>query len=92
MHIPAYTRDVNGVRVRSTGGNGVGKGGKGDVGELDGGGWGLGAYRRRVGESMRKRDELLREAARMWQRGSKKTRGGEVAFYFAERVGVFFPF
>ncbi|KAJ7881187.1 hypothetical protein B0H13DRAFT_2667680 [Mycena leptocephala] len=29
MHIPAYTRDVNGVRVRSTGGNGVGKGGRG---------------------------------------------------------------
>ncbi|KAJ7881186.1 hypothetical protein B0H13DRAFT_2235610 [Mycena leptocephala] len=25
----------------------------------------------------------------MWQRGSKKTRGGEVAFYFAERAREF---
>ncbi|KAJ7498013.1 hypothetical protein B0H11DRAFT_1998295 [Mycena galericulata] len=81
MHIPAYATNVNGVKVRG-GGNGAGKGGKGDVGEL-------GAYRRRVGESMRKRDELLREAARMWQKGNKKTRGGEVAFYFAERAREF---
>ncbi|KAJ7095480.1 hypothetical protein C8R43DRAFT_1049390 [Mycena crocata] len=84
MHIPAYATDVNGVRVKPrAGGNGLGKGGKGDVGEL---GVGAGAYRRRVGESMRKRDELLREAARMWQRGNKKSRGGEVAYYFAERA------
>ncbi|KAJ7308544.1 hypothetical protein DFH08DRAFT_719755, partial [Mycena albidolilacea] len=83
MHIPAYTRDVNGVRARG-GGNAAGKGGKGDVGEL-----GVGAYRRRVGESMRRRDELLREAARMWQRGNKRTRGGEVALYFAERAREF---
>ena len=41
-------------------------------------------------ETMRKRDEALREAARMWQRGNSKSRGGEVAFYFAERVrGLF---
>ncbi|KAF8166564.1 hypothetical protein K438DRAFT_1856968 [Mycena galopus ATCC 62051] len=86
MHIPAYTRDVNGMRVRG-GGNSAGKGGKGDVGELGGGG--IGAYRRRVGESMRRRDELLREAARMWQRGNKRTRGGEVALYFAERAREF---
>ncbi|KAJ6485630.1 hypothetical protein C8R45DRAFT_869895 [Mycena sanguinolenta] len=85
MHIPAYTRDVNGVRVRG-GGNSAGKGGKGDVGELGGG---VGAYRKRVGESMRRRDELLREAARMWQRGNKRTRGGEVALYFAERAREF---
>lgn len=42
-----------------------------------------------MGESMRKRDELLLEASKMWQKGNKKTRGGEVAFYFAERVGFF---
>ncbi|KAJ7623753.1 hypothetical protein FB45DRAFT_926650 [Roridomyces roridus] len=81
MHIPAYKTDVNGIKVRG-GGNSGGKGGKGDVGEL-------GAYRRRVGESMRKRDEMLKEAARMWQKGNKRTRGGEVAFYFAERAREF---
>jgi hypothetical protein len=78
MHIPAYAKDVNGVRVQKGGGGGGGGNGE------------LGAYRRRVGESMRRRDELLREAARMWQRGNKRSRGGEVAFYFAERVCVFF--
>ncbi|KAJ7230491.1 hypothetical protein GGX14DRAFT_344328 [Mycena pura] len=85
MHIPTYHADVNGVRVRPRaggGGNRFGKGGKGDVGELA-------TYRRRVGESMRKRDELLREAARMWQRGNKRSRGGEVALYFAERAREF---
>jgi hypothetical protein len=85
-HIPAYTRDVNGIKVRGAG-NVYGKGGKGDVGEL---GQGLQEHRRRVGESMRKRDELLQEASRLWQKGNKKTRGGEVAFYFAERVGPCF--
>jgi hypothetical protein len=82
-HLPAYTTDVNGTKVRGAG-NVYGKGGKGDVGEL---GQGLQEHRRRVGESMRKRNELLQEASRLWQKGNKKTRGGEVAFYFAERVG-----
>ncbi|KAJ7249553.1 hypothetical protein B0H12DRAFT_1122144 [Mycena haematopus] len=85
MRIPAYTRDVNGVRARG-GGNSAGKGGKGDVGEL---GSGIGAYRRRVGENMRRRDEMLRKAAGMWQSGNKRTRGGEVALYFAERAREF---
>ncbi|KAJ6458114.1 hypothetical protein C8R47DRAFT_1163524 [Mycena vitilis] len=77
MHIPAYAVNVNGVRTARGGGS------------VNGNEVGLGAYRRRVGESMRRRDELLREAARMWQRGNKKTRGGEVAFYFAERAREF---
>lgn len=77
-YIPAYTRDVNGNKFKGAG-NAFGQGGKGDVGEL-------GEYRRKIGESMRKRNELLRQATRMWQRGNSKTRGGEVAFYFAERV------
>jgi len=85
-HIPAYTRDVNGIKVRGAG-NAYGKGGKGDVREL---GQGFQEHRRRVGEIMRKKEELLREASKMWQKGNKKMRGGEVAFYFAERVG-FFP-
>jgi hypothetical protein len=42
--------------------------------------------RKRIGECMRKRNELLREATKAWQGGSSKTRGGEVAYYFAERV------
>ncbi|PBK65888.1 hypothetical protein ARMSODRAFT_1021917 [Armillaria solidipes] len=78
IHIPAYTRDVNGMKVKGSG-NGVGKGGKGDVGEID-------EYRKRMKESMRKRDEMLKEAALMWQRGNSKSRGGEVAMYYAERA------
>jgi hypothetical protein len=34
----------------------------------------------------RRRDELLREASRAWKNGSWRTRGGEVALNFAERV------
>ncbi|KAJ7132362.1 hypothetical protein C8R44DRAFT_829553 [Mycena epipterygia] len=81
MHIPAYATDVNGMRVRGNGSSSGAGSAKGDAG--------VGAYRRRVGASLRKRDELLREAARMWQRGNKKTRGGEVAYYFAERAREF---
>lgn len=77
-YIPAYTRDVNGIKVRGSG-NGLGKGGKGDVGELT-------EFRKRIGDSMRRRNEMLREASRMWQKGNAKSRGGEVALYFAERV------
>ncbi|KAF5383560.1 hypothetical protein D9615_003769 [Tricholomella constricta] len=79
--IPAYTRDVNGNKVKGAG-NAYGQGGKGDVGELC-------EHRRKVGESMRKRNELLKQATRMWQKGNSKTRGGEVAFYFAERAREF---
>ncbi|KAH7878879.1 uncharacterized protein C8R40DRAFT_1036815 [Lentinula edodes] len=78
LFIPAYSRDVNGIKVRGSG-NGFGKGGKGDVGEL----------RKRIGDSVRKRDEMLREASRMWQKGNAKSRGGEVALYFADRARQF---
>ncbi|KAG7444463.1 uncharacterized protein BT62DRAFT_971166 [Guyanagaster necrorhizus] len=78
MHIPAYTRDVNGMKIKGSG-NGIGKCGKGDVGEID-------EYRKRMNESMKKRDEMLKEAALMWQRGTSKSRGGEVAMYYAERA------
>ncbi|PCH44424.1 hypothetical protein WOLCODRAFT_139001 [Wolfiporia cocos MD-104 SS10] len=71
--IPAYRR-----KVRS-GGNGLGKGGKGDVGELA-------THKMRVNELMAQRHEALREAGRAWQRGGSKARGGEVAFYYAERA------
>lgn len=44
------------------------------------------SHKERVGELMHRRREALREASRAWQRGNTSTRGGEVAFYFAERV------
>ncbi|KAL0565362.1 hypothetical protein V5O48_016662 [Marasmius crinis-equi] len=81
-HIPTYDRDVNGIKTKTNvrgSGNGVGKGGKGDVGELQD----------RIRESLRKRNEMLREASKMWQQGNKRTRGGEVALYFAERARQF---
>jgi Arc/MetJ-type ribon-helix-helix transcriptional regulator len=43
-------------------------------------------YAARIGECRTKRDEALREASRYWQRGTTKTRGGEVAMFYAERV------
>ncbi|KAI0924875.1 hypothetical protein AcW2_005626 [Taiwanofungus camphoratus] len=75
--IPAYRRKVRG------GGNGLGKGGKGDVGELSGG---ANDHRGRARELMAQSREVLREAGRAWQKGNSRTRGGEVAFYFAERA------
>lgn len=79
--IPAYRR-----KVRS-GGNGLGKGGKGDVGELGGRlVSGVGGHRLRARELTEMRRDALREASRAWQRGNAKTRGGEVAFYYAERA------
>ena len=79
QHIPAYNR--NGVKGKGAG-NTFGQGGKGDVGEL-------GDHGERIRESMRKRHELLRSAAWMWQRGNSGNRGGEVALYFADRVRCF---
>lgn len=78
--IPAYARvTTNNYKLKGSG-NGHGKGGKGDVGEL--------ASQGKVREHRRKQEEYLRQAAKMWQRGEKKTRGGGVAFYYAEKVGL----
>jgi len=79
QHIPAYSCD--GGKGKGAG-NTFGQGGKGDVGEL-------GEHERRIRESMRQRDELLRRAAWMWQRGDSGNRGGEVALYFADKVYFF---
>ncbi|KAF8159843.1 hypothetical protein B0H34DRAFT_420004 [Crassisporium funariophilum] len=74
-HIPAYSRDVNGKKThRDMGKNSI----KFDSETYE--------FRRRMSETMRKRNELLREASRMWQKGNSKSRGGEVALYFAERA------
>ena len=77
-HIPAYVRDVNGMKTARAYGAKGGKAAAADASE----------FQRRMDETMRKRNEALREASRMWQKGNAKTRGGEVAFYFAERVSV----
>lgn len=76
-HIPAYTRDVNGMKTARAFGS---KGGKVDPEASE--------FRRRMNETVRKRNDALREASRMWQKGNTKTRGGEIAFYFAERVSA----
>jgi len=75
FHIPAYSRDVNGNKINH-GSNSKGGNLNTNTNEV----------RRRTGESMRKRNEALLEASRMWQKGNSKNRGGEIAFYFAERV------
>ncbi|KAF8449316.1 hypothetical protein L210DRAFT_3500779 [Boletus edulis BED1] len=76
-------RSATAGKLRGTG-NGFGKGGKGDVGELmhpD--------LKRRMAASLQKRNELLREASKAWNRGNAKTHGGEVALCFAERAREF---
>lgn len=87
VHIPAYARDVNGIKVKGAGG---GNGRKGSVG---------GRYMTaRLGGSVsqtsavlladhkKKYKGYLMEASKMWQRGNAKNRGGEAASYYAERV------
>jgi hypothetical protein len=87
--IPAYD-PLRGSRKLRGMGNGLGKGGKGDVGELVRGGEEREAERakRRVAELMESRDAALRDATRAWQRGNAKSHGGEVAMFFAERVSL----
>ena len=89
--IRAYTIQTPTKPARKVrgGGNGNGKGGKGDVGEL------LGqtssskiAAAKRAWELQEQRRAALREAGKAWQKGHSKNRGGEIAFYFAERVSV----
>ncbi|KAJ8473044.1 hypothetical protein ONZ45_g16440 [Pleurotus djamor] len=85
LSIPAY-RGANGkgrTGVRRGPGNTDGKGGKGDVGEL------YTAANPARRQYMHKRDELLRQAAKMWQKGNVRTRGGEVAQYYADRAREF---
>lgn len=86
LSIPAYNgrRGTGNAKVRGAG-NGLGKGGKGDVGELiatrrD--------MRRHMTESWKKQSELLCEASKAWRAGNAKSRGGEVAQYLAERVSL----
>lgn len=75
--IPAY--DPNRRAKIKGAGNGFGKGGKGDIGEL--------SPMQRIAQLHQTRNELLREATRYWKGGNAGNRRGEVAQYFAERVG-----
>jgi hypothetical protein len=73
----AYIPSANPSNARRAfGGNALGKGGKGDVGELP----------QQQRPWKRESDELLRQAARAWKERNKKGRGGEVAAYYAERA------
>lgn len=74
--IPAYDPNRK-ARVKGAG-NGFGKGGKGDIGELE--------SMRRIAQLHKGRNRVLREATRYWKGGNAGNRGGEVAQYFAERV------
>lgn len=81
--IPAYNTGKK-AKMRGSG-NGIGKGGKGDVGELSG----MKTHSTKAKELVKKRNEALREASRAWQMGSNKTRGGEIAQYYAAKVSQF---
>lgn len=70
--IPAYDPNRK-ARIK-----GVGRG-RGDICEH--------SPMRRIAELHRNRNKVLREATRYWKGGNAGNRGGEVAQYFAERVG-----
>ncbi|KAF8889286.1 hypothetical protein BD779DRAFT_337144 [Infundibulicybe gibba] len=72
-YIPAYAQATKGQNIKGSG-NSFGKGGKGDVGELN------------KEKLIKKRDEMLREATRMWKMGNARMCGGEVALYFTEKA------
>ncbi|KAF6753092.1 hypothetical protein DFP72DRAFT_903315 [Ephemerocybe angulata] len=96
-HLPTYTRDVNGIKRRE----------EGDIGvvtlvssSIAGGSSNAASeyaqaekeHQRRIQDNYRRRDDLLREAARMYnRRGGRKARGasGDIAWYFAERAHEF---
>ena len=84
--IRAYTNQAPSPTAKKVkgSGNGFGKGGKGDVGELPVSK--RAAQQKRYWELFEQRRAAMREAGKAWQRGNTKNFGGEVAFYFAERV------
>jgi hypothetical protein len=78
---PAYKRKVRGA------GNGLGKGGKGDDGELPSQGAGgnhvgHAFFARRTLQARKERDDLLREASRAW----RKPWGGDIALHYAQQA------
>ncbi|KAG1738903.1 uncharacterized protein EDB91DRAFT_440960 [Suillus paluster] len=84
---PLEDRNPTNKRKLRGAGNGLGKGGKGDVGELPRKGTGgnvTGSRHASRGmlEARKQRGELLREAGRAWRRPW----GGEVALYYAQKA------
>lgn len=80
-HNPAYKRKVRGA------GNGLGKGGKVDHGELPtqgagGNHVGHAYFTRRTLQARKERDDLLREASRAW----RKPWGGDIALHYAQQA------
>ncbi|KIJ55142.1 hypothetical protein M422DRAFT_23790 [Sphaerobolus stellatus SS14] len=84
--IPAYANNHGRNRPLKGSGNQFGKGGKGDVGELGNGTRNYVFYHWKAGDLQSQREEALREASRHWNNGSKKSRGGEVALFYAEKA------
>lgn len=88
-HLPTYTRDVNGIRHRTTNSEplwevpGSLSGERASLSELT---RAEAVYRQKIADNHRRRDELLHEAARMYNRGSKRSLGSNIAWYFAERA------
>ncbi|KAF8625039.1 hypothetical protein AX17_006953 [Amanita inopinata Kibby_2008] len=80
-HIPTYARDVNGFKTKGNG-SGLSRDGMSDKDELA-------KYNKRIKENLQRRDELLREATKMYRKRNGNTRGGEVALYLAERAREF---
>ncbi|OSD04844.1 Smr-domain-containing protein [Trametes coccinea BRFM310] len=82
--IRAYTSPTPPNRKVRGSGNAMGKGGKGDVGELQMAKKTV--AKRRAWELSEQRRAALKEASKAWQKGNSRNHGGEVAFYFAERA------
>ncbi|KAF4593134.1 hypothetical protein EYR38_008844 [Pleurotus pulmonarius] len=82
LNIPAYNPHGQGSKGKASksrhAGNTFGKGGKGDVGELE-------SHNGMRSRYIDQRNEMLRKAAQMWQKAP--TRGG--ALYYAERAREF---
>ena len=96
LYIPAYDPHNSSRRKARGAGNAIGKGGKGDVGELRSparvsfrseprlvNGAISRTVRRSINEVHSQRDEALRQASRHWAKGNARNRGGEIAWYYA---------
>lgn len=77
--IPAYARAPARIYKLEDTGNVYDKDDKGSKGEPL-------CSNNKIKGHRRKQEEYLKQAAKMWQRGDKKSRG-EIAFYYAEKVG-----
>jgi hypothetical protein len=75
--IPSYN-SCRKTKIKGSG-NGIGKRGKGDVGEL--------SHSEKMARLRNERSEAVKDATRYWKKGNSVNRGGEIAGYFADKVG-----